>query len=112
MPAKYKTILNSSLITLMSALTGTAQADWGVNFPEPAAGVAQDIYDIHMLTMGVSTLLLVIVVSLFGSIGNVDSQNVNRRATSECFAFEDWAMPLEMLVPRLDPWIEQPGIKA
>lgn len=61
MPAKYKTILNSSLITLMSALGGAAQAEWSVNFPEPAAGVARDIYGIHMLTMGVATLLLVIV---------------------------------------------------
>lgn len=61
MPAKYKTILNSSLITLMSALGGTVQADWAINFPEPAAGVARDIYGIHMLTMGVATLLLVIV---------------------------------------------------
>ncbi len=61
MPAIYKTILNSSLITLMSALGGTVQADWAINFPEPAAGVARDIYGIHMLTMGVATLLLVIV---------------------------------------------------
>ncbi len=61
MPAKYKTILNSSLFTLMSILGGAAQAEWSVNFPEPAAGVARDIYGIHMLTMGVATLLLVIV---------------------------------------------------
>ncbi len=61
MPAKYKTILNSCLIASMSALGGTAQAEWGLNFPEPAAGVARDIYDIHMLTMGVATLLLIIV---------------------------------------------------
>ena len=64
MPAKYKTILNSCLITSMSALGGTAQAEWGLNFPEPAAGVARDIYDIHMLTMGVATLLLVIVFAI------------------------------------------------
>ncbi len=61
MPAKYKAILNSCLIASMSAFGGTAQAEWGLNFPEPAAGVARDIYDIHMLTMGVATLLLVIV---------------------------------------------------
>ena len=38
-----------------------ANAEYGVNFPEPAAGVAQEIYDIHMLTMTIATVLLVIV---------------------------------------------------
>ena len=55
---------NSSLITLLSAAGGTAQAEWGLNFPEPAAGVAREIYDIHMLTMTVATCLLVIVFAI------------------------------------------------
>jgi cytochrome c oxidase subunit 2 len=38
-----------------------AKAEYGLNFPEPAAGVAQEIYDIHMLTMTIATVLLVIV---------------------------------------------------
>lgn len=40
-----------------------AQAAYGVNFPEPAAGVAREIYNIHMLTMTIATILLVIVFS-------------------------------------------------
>lgn len=38
-----------------------AHAELGINFPEPAAGVAREIYDIHMLTMQITTVLLVIV---------------------------------------------------
>jgi cytochrome c oxidase subunit 2 len=38
-----------------------AHAEYGINFPEPAAGVAREIYDIHMLTMQITTVLLLIV---------------------------------------------------
>jgi cytochrome c oxidase subunit 2 len=41
--------------------TGGARAELGVNFPEPAAGVAQEIYDIHMLTTTIATVLLVVI---------------------------------------------------
>jgi len=47
-------------------LTGIqpARAEYGVNFPPPAADVAQEIYDIHMLTMQISTFLLLVVFSI------------------------------------------------
>ncbi len=41
-----------------------AKAEYGINFPQPAAGVAQEIYDIHMLTMTIATILLVIVFAI------------------------------------------------
>ncbi|TVO77675.1 cytochrome c oxidase subunit II [Sedimenticola selenatireducens] len=41
----------------------TAHAEYGINFPPPAADVAQEIYDIHMLTMQIATFLLLIVFS-------------------------------------------------
>jgi cytochrome c oxidase subunit 2 len=44
----------------------SAQAELGVNFPPPAAGVAQEIYDIHMLTMSIATVLLVIIFAVVG----------------------------------------------
>ncbi|MBS1202261.1 MAG: cytochrome oxidase, partial [Chromatiaceae bacterium] len=40
---------------------GAASAELGINFPKPAAGVAQEIYDIHMLTTTIATVLLVII---------------------------------------------------
>ncbi|MEH6624944.1 MAG: cytochrome c oxidase subunit II [Motiliproteus sp.] len=50
-------------VVICIALFGAniACADYGINFPQPASGSAQDIYDIHMLTMRVATGLLLIV---------------------------------------------------
>ena len=42
-----------------------AQAEYGLNFPPPATTIARDIYNVHMLTMGISTLLL---IGVFGVV--------------------------------------------
>jgi len=57
---------SDATVKLSSVLIGfigcaTASAEYGINFPEPAAAVAQEIYDIHMLTMRIATALLIIV---------------------------------------------------
>ncbi|MEJ2423533.1 MAG: cytochrome c oxidase subunit II [Candidatus Thiodiazotropha sp.] len=59
-------LCSRSLGTGLALLLGApcADADYGINFPEPAAGVAQEIYDIHMLTMTIATVLLVIVFAI------------------------------------------------
>ncbi|MEW8277831.1 MAG: cytochrome c oxidase subunit II [Candidatus Thiodiazotropha sp.] len=44
--------------------TGSVSAEYGLNFPEPAANVAQEIFDIHMMTMGIATFLLCIVFAI------------------------------------------------
>ena len=59
--------IKQSIVSLTSALglwTGGASAEMGLNFPEPAATTAQEIYDIHMLTTTISTVLLVIVFAV------------------------------------------------
>lgn len=59
--------IKQSIVSLASALglwTGGASAEMGLNFPEPAATSAQEIYDIHMLTTTISTILLVIVFAV------------------------------------------------
>ncbi len=43
-----------------------AIAEMRLNFPEPAAGVAQEIYNIHMLTTTIATVLLVIIFAVVG----------------------------------------------
>ncbi|MES9847233.1 MAG: cytochrome c oxidase subunit II transmembrane domain-containing protein, partial [Candidatus Thiodiazotropha sp.] len=48
----------------MSLAMGDAAAEYGLNFPEPAANVAQEIFDIHMMTMGIATFLLIIVFAI------------------------------------------------
>ncbi|MCB1760390.1 MAG: cytochrome c oxidase subunit II [Gammaproteobacteria bacterium] len=53
--------LNPALLLAGLLPLGSAQAEFGLNFPPPAGDVAQDIYDIHMLTMQIATVLLIIV---------------------------------------------------
>lgn len=49
---------------LASGLTSSAFAEMRYNFPEPASAGARDIYDIHMLTMRITFVLLMIVYSI------------------------------------------------
>jgi cytochrome c oxidase subunit 2 len=58
---RSKTLIGSTSAALGLLAAGGARAEWGLNFPPPAAGVAQEIFDIHMMTMGIATVLLVIV---------------------------------------------------
>ena len=55
-------IISSLLLLVIGLMTvSVVQAEYGINFPQPAGEVAQEIYDIHMLTMRVTTALLIIV---------------------------------------------------
>ncbi|MCB1857218.1 MAG: cytochrome c oxidase subunit II [Gammaproteobacteria bacterium] len=60
----FSTIKKMLLLSLGTFAFGSAWGELGVNFPTPAGDVAQDIYDIHMLTMKVTTILLVIVFAI------------------------------------------------
>jgi len=55
-----------SVFSFLAGGAGTAGAEMALNFPEPAAGVAQEIYDIHMLTSAIATVLLVIIFAFVG----------------------------------------------
>jgi cytochrome c oxidase subunit II len=48
---------------LLICWSGYSAAEMGLNFPEPAAGVAQEIYNIHMMTSTIATVLLIIIFS-------------------------------------------------
>jgi len=61
---RSKTLIGSMSAVLGLLAAGGAGAELGVNFPEPAAGVAQEIFDIHMMTMGIATVLLIIVFAV------------------------------------------------
>jgi cytochrome c oxidase subunit 2 len=58
------TIYRSLLLILGLFSFNSAWADLGINFPEPAAEIAQDIYDIHMLTMKIATVILLVVIAI------------------------------------------------
>ena len=59
-----KASLSGGLAAASMLLLKDAAAEYGINFPQPAAGVAQEIYDIHMLTMQIATVLLIIVFAI------------------------------------------------
>jgi len=62
MPHGVKRVTGYILVLVfMVMLPMLAIAEYGINFPEPASDSAQDIYDIHMLTMRICTALLIIV---------------------------------------------------
>ncbi len=44
----------------------SAQAEWGINFPQPVTPIGQSIYDVHMLTMQIATVLMVIAFAFIG----------------------------------------------
>lgn len=46
------------------AMAGVAQAEYGLNFPEPATPIARQIFDLHMLTSKIITVLLIIACSI------------------------------------------------
>lgn len=54
----------AAVAALLGAWAGGAHAELGVNFPPPAAGVAQEIYNVHMLTMKIATILMIIVFAV------------------------------------------------
>jgi cytochrome c oxidase subunit 2 len=61
-PSTAVAAVSGSLLALGGTLwAGAARAELGINFPRPAAGVAQEIYNIHMLTTTIATVLLVII---------------------------------------------------
>ena len=41
--------------------TGMVSAEYKYNFPEPVTPIGQSIYDVHMLTMAITTVILVII---------------------------------------------------
>ncbi len=41
--------------------TGMVSAEYKYNFPEPVTPIGQSIYDVHMLTMSITTVILVII---------------------------------------------------
>lgn len=59
-----KAAIKPGALLLMTAMSLPLKAEYGINFPPPAADVAQEIYDIHMLTMQIATVLLVIVFAI------------------------------------------------
>ncbi len=53
-----------SLILGVLIISGYAFAEYGLNFPAPATDIGQEIYNVHMFTMIVATVLLLIIFTI------------------------------------------------
>lgn len=58
-----KTLGQSGLCLLLFSWAGSAFGDYRVNFPEPATPIARDIYDIHMQTATIVTVIFFVIVA-------------------------------------------------
>ncbi len=60
----WRSLRQGALSCLGIALAAPAFAEMQFNFPAPASIAARDIYDIHMLTMGITFVLLMIIYAI------------------------------------------------
>ncbi|MEI6414352.1 MAG: cytochrome c oxidase subunit II [Pseudomonadota bacterium] len=88
------------IFMLLSVWAGGAAAEMGVNFPEPAAEVARDIYNVHMLTMKIGTIIMVILFAflLYSLYFHRKSRGYGADQTFHETWFARWAW---VLVPTL-----------
>jgi len=101
MPHGIKRAARSILILMTGFLFPMlAVAEYGVNFPQPASDSAQDIYDIHMLTMRISTALLIIVFAfvIYSLVKHRKSKGFEADQEFHQTWFGQWAW---LLVPAL-----------
>ena len=56
--------LKALALALLALGSGIANAEFGLNLPEPQSPVTREIYDLHMLTAGVATVIMIIVTAV------------------------------------------------
>ncbi len=49
---------------LLAGIAPVALAEYGLNFPEPATPIAREIFDLHMLTTKIITVLMIIAMAI------------------------------------------------
>ncbi|MDH5571103.1 MAG: cytochrome c oxidase subunit II [Gammaproteobacteria bacterium] len=61
--SKSKSYLASLSALLLTFFAGTAFAEYKLNFPEPVSPLTSQMYDLHMLTTKIATVIMVIVIA-------------------------------------------------
>ena len=56
--------LKALALAALALCCGIANAEYGLNLPEPQSPVTREIYDLHMLTAGVATVIMIIVTAV------------------------------------------------
>jgi len=62
--SKSKSFLAKLAALLLPFFASTASAEYKLNFPEAAAPLTQQMYDLHMLTTKIATIIMIIVIGI------------------------------------------------
>jgi len=62
--SKSKAFLAKLAAFLLPFFAGTASAEYKLNFPEAVAPLTQQMYDLHMLTTKIATIIMIIVIGI------------------------------------------------
>ncbi|HEB81785.1 MAG TPA: cytochrome c oxidase subunit II [Gammaproteobacteria bacterium] len=60
--SKSRMILAITASLMLGLFANPAVADYALNFPEPVAPLPQQMYDLHMLTTKIATIIMVVVI--------------------------------------------------
>ncbi len=63
---KFKSLLAMASGTPLVFFANAAFADYQLNFPEPVAPLTMQMYDLHMLTTKIATVIMIVVIALVG----------------------------------------------
>jgi cytochrome c oxidase subunit 2 len=50
--------------TMLALAAGVASAEYGLNLPQPQSPIAREIFDLHMLTATVATVIMIVVTAI------------------------------------------------
>jgi len=62
--SKSRAFLAKLAAFLLPFFAGTASAEYKLNFPEAVAPLTQQMYDLHMLTTKIATIIMIIVIGI------------------------------------------------
>ena len=62
--SKSKMILAIAASLMLGFFASPAFAEYALNFPEPVAPLPQQMYDLHMLTTKIATIIMIIVIGI------------------------------------------------
>jgi len=95
---KPKAVLAALVSLLLFIFAGTAFADYQLNLPQPAAPLPQQIYDLHMLTTQIATIIMIVIIAVvvFAIFKFRKSKNYDADQNFHESAFGTWSW---ILVP-------------
>jgi len=95
---KSRAVLSALASLVLLVFAGTAFAEYKLNFPQPAAPLPQQIFDLHMLTTLIATIIMIVIIAVvvFAIFKFRKSKNYDADQNFHESAFGTWSW---ILVP-------------